>query len=180
MKKSFVITVVSVFMAFLTLACFGCGKKPANADPTAEPGDSEPAVEKITAEQLYNDVLAVSGFGNMTAVSKRDYAEIYGIDANNFLDHIWYQSENPSLNADEIAIFLVKNEKEHYVSVLKSLLEKHIETRLNVAESYSPEEAGKLREAEVTTVQGKTGTWVFFCVGSEYDDMMRAFKADLF
>ncbi len=177
MKKRIIVTVLSIAMAALMLAAFGCsGNKGEQGDkPTAEP-----AAEAKTAEQVYQDVLAVSGFGNMTAVNKRDYIEIYGIDTNNFDDYVWYQSENPSLNADEVAIFLVKEEKaERYVSVLESLLHKHLNTRINVAESYSPEEAGKLKQAEVTTVKGAAGTWVYVCVGNEYSSMMDVFAADL-
>ncbi len=140
---------------------------------------SEPAADKPekTAAEIYEDVLAVSGFGAMTPVPKRDYIEIYGIDANNLADYVWYASDNPSLNADEVLIFRL--EKESYADVLITLLEKHITTRLRVAEDYSPEEAAKLSQVEVKKVSNSQGLWVYFCVGSEYAKMMDVLKTDI-
>ena len=139
----------------------------------------QPAKDPITAEQAYENALAVSGFGEMTPVPKRDYIELYGIDCNKLEEYVWYTSDNPSLNADEICVLKVKPDNEAYLEVLATLLQKHIDTRLNNAESYSPEEAGKLRQAEVVTVKNNTGIWAYFCVGSQYSKMKTSLMHDI-
>lgn len=132
-----------------------------------------------TAEEVCQEVLEVSGFGEMTLVPKRDYAEIYGIDVRNFVenDYVWYVSDNPSLNADEVVIIHV--EREEYRDVLISILQKHLDTRLAVAESYSPEEAAKLKNVEIGTAQNSSGIWVYYCIGEQYTKMMGVIRSDI-
>ena len=171
MKKSFLFYALAIVTALLTLASFGCNKQGTE--------DNSGSKELMAAADVYADVLEVSGFGAMTPVARRDYIEIYGIDANNFEDCAWYVSDNPALNADEVALFLVKKDKEQYADTLVTLLQKHIDTRLNVANSYSPEEAGKLEQVKVTTAECDEGTWVYYCIGAEYAKMMEVLKKDI-
>ena len=161
-------TVIRNLVIAVLIMAFACG--------VACSGGAKP---KMSAQQIYEDVLAVSGFDTMTPVNKRDYVEIYGIDANNFAenDYVWYVSENVSLNADEVFIANVENEK--YVDVLVSLLQKHLDTRLSVAETYSPDEAQKLNNVEITTVRNAYGCWVYYCVGEQYVKMMGTVRGDL-
>lgn len=91
----------ALLIALAALIAFSCACSKSGEQNT-------PKVQK-TCEELYQEVYAVSGFGAMTPVPKRDYIEVYGINANNFADCVWYTSENPALNADEVAIFRLEN-----------------------------------------------------------------------
>ena len=171
--RSIVLIALSALMLFCLASCSSGGKD----DGSGKPDDQPKAAKSM--DEIYQDVYAVSGFGEMTRVPKRDYVEIYGIDTNKFIEdeYFWYTSENYSLNADEVAVFHVKDD--YYVSVLESLLQKHLDLRLNVAVDYSPEEAAKLERAQVTSVKTDTGNWVYLCVGDNYTQMMDVLKADI-
>ena len=169
-------SVALILMAAAFAACCIACASPSDTDKPGNTGEAQPAK---TAAEVYEDVLAVSGFGSMTPVPKRDYVEIYAIDANKFYkdDYVWYMSENKSLNADEILIFHVENED--YCSVLVNMLRAHLEQQISIAESYSPEEVAKLRKTEIMEVKNASGLWVYYCVGAEYDKMMEVFASDL-
>ncbi|MBO4848821.1 MAG: DUF4358 domain-containing protein [Clostridia bacterium] len=155
MKKSICI----VFAALLALtAAFAACTKPADK--------GEPA----TAAQLWEKVCEVSGFGEMTALPKSDYLDIYGIDTTKLADSVWYMSSNPSLNADEVAIFKLSDAS--YRDELVQKLEARIARQLDVAKSYSPAEASKLEAARVVT----DGDFVYYCVGDASDAMMKVLK----
>lgn len=156
MKK----VIVSASALLLVLVCLfaACTKPvaPVNAD--------------ITAKELWEKVSAVAGYGAMTAVPERDYLDVYGIDASKLADSAWYMSENPSLNADECAIF--KLEDASYAETLAGLLKDRLARQLTVAETYSPDEAGKLKNAEVVTA----GSFVYYCVGNNAEAMMNTIR----
>ena len=162
MTKRIIALILVLVSAFCVLTA--CGKKPASVTPK-------------TAAEVYADVAAAGSFGNMTPVPARDYNEIYGVDTSKVADSAWYMSENPSLNADEAAVFLLSDAS--YAAELVKLLEGRVARQLSVAESYSPEEAGKLKQTVVTTASNSAGTWVYYCVGTNYAKMMDAFKADI-
>ena len=170
--RSSLLVLLALVFAVCGAACSGSGGS-GEADTTREPTPHK------SAQEVYEDVLAVSGFGNMTLVTNRDYAEIYGIDLNKISkeDHVWYVSENVSLNADEVVILRV--EKEEYLDTLVTLLQKHLDTRLAVAETYSPEEAAKLKNVEIATAKNSTGLWVYYCVGENYTKMMGVLRTDI-
>lgn len=162
MKKLVSALLVLVMAAALT-ASFGC------SGGSDKPANTEEAVDfNVTPLGAYNAAFAVSGFGNMTAVPKSDYSDIYGIDASKVADSVWYVSENPSLNADEVAVFKLSDAS--YAETLKGIFEARIARQLSVAQSYSPEEAGKLENASVTVL----GSWVYYCVGASSDAMNSA------
>lgn len=162
MKKT-----IAILLVMLTAACVlaGCGGKPADN------------VKPKTAAEVYADVSAAGGLTAMTPVPARDYNEIYGVDTSKVADSAWYMSDNPSLNADEVAVFLLSDAS--YAADLVKLLEGRVARQLSVAESYSPDEAGKLKQTVVTTAANAAGTWVYYCVGTDHAKMMDAFKADI-
>jgi len=156
---------VSVFTVFcmilaLCLSLAACG------------GGESHEVTKSAAE-IYNAVAAAGKFGGMTPVPARDLSDVYGIDAAKIEDSAWYMSENPSLNADEVAVFKVSDAA--YAAELTTLLQGRIARQLEVAETYSPDEAAKLKAAQVVTV----GNWVYYCVGTENAAMMDVFRAEI-
>ena len=156
---------VSVFTVFcmilaLCLSLAACG------------GGEAKEVTKSAAE-IYSAVAAAGKLGGMTPVPARDLSDVYGIDSAKIEDSAWYMSENPSLNADEVALFKVSDAA--YASALSALLKDRIARQLQVAETYSPEEASKLKAAEVVTV----GSWVYYCIGTENSAMMDVFRAEI-
>ena len=161
MKK--LVSALLVLVLVLTAASFGC------SGGNDKPDNTEEAVGfNGAALDVYNAANAVSGFGTMTAVPKADYSDIYGVDTSKVEDSVWYVSENPSLNADEIAVFKLSDPS--YAETLKGIFEARIARQLSVAETYSPEEAGKLENASVTVL----GSWVYYCVGSASEAMNSA------
>ena len=158
--------IIAIVLVILAAACVvsGCSGKPAdNKQPKS-------------AAEVYADVSAAGGLSAMTPVPARDYNEIYGVDTSKVGDSAWYMSDNPSLNADEVAVFLLSDAS--YAADLVKLLEGRVARQLSVAESYSPDEAGKLKQTVVTTAVNAAGTWVYYCVGTEYAKMMDAFRRD--
>ena len=161
MKKTIIITLALVFALSLIFA--GCGK--------VEEIANTPIVDSVfTVSQIYDKVKEVAGFGGMTAVPQRDYSDIYGIDASKISESVWYMSENPSLNADEVAIFKLSDSS--YADTLAGIFRDRISRQLEVAKTYSPDEAGKLEKAEVVVA----GSYVYYCVGKASDAMMAVFK----
>ncbi|MCR5610976.1 MAG: DUF4358 domain-containing protein [Clostridiales bacterium] len=157
MKKF--LSLALVFVLVLSLSSFlACNKDP------------KPAGDPVTVAQLWESVKAVSGFSEMTAVPERDYMEVYGIDSTKLAESVWYMSENPSLNADECAIFKLSDTA--YAGTLAEILKGRIARQLSVAESYSPEEATKLKNAEVVT----EGSFVYYCVGDNAEAMMNVIR----
>ena len=171
MKKLVSVLMILVLAAALIMGA-ACGK-----DPQTPANSTEESVGfSTTADQLYNAALAVSGFGNMTAVPQTDYSDIYGIDVSKIADSAWYVSENPSLNADEIAVF--KLGYPDYVDTLKGIFESRIARQLQVAQTYSPEEASKLENAYVTvTTEGFI--FVYYCIGDNSEAMMQAIASNI-
>lgn len=161
--KKIAFALIALVLTAAFAACLACTGKP------SEPANTEEAVDfNVTPLGAYNAAFAVSGFGNMTAVPKSDLSDIYGIDASKVADYAWYVSENPSLNADEVAVFKLSDAS--YAETLKGIFEARIARQLSVAQSYSPEEAGKLENASVTVL----GSWVYYCVGASSDAMNSA------
>lgn len=154
MKKLVSILLVLVLASVLVLTA--CGEKP-------EPA---PSGTTLSAKEVWNKVMEVSGFGEMTLVPTRDYADIYGIDSSKIEDSVWYMSENSATNADEVAIMKVNDPA--YADALKKILEDRVETQVNVCRTYAPEQAAKLEKTEVVSA----GSWVYYCVGDNYDAMM--------
>ena len=160
MKKlvSIILVLVTVMACVLAAGC-----------KNTEGSQSNPVTE--TVEQLWDKVKAVSGFGNMTAVPKADYSDIYGIDASKIDSSIWFVSENPSLNADEGAIFKVNDPE--YAAVLAKIFQDRLDRQLQVAKSYSPDEASKIESAEVVA----KGNYVYYFVGKAGKAMTDVLKA---
>lgn len=153
-----------ILILAVVVACayaFGCKK------PTPEDG----AAVTDTIEQLWEKVKNVSGFGNMTSVPKSDYEDVYGIDASKVDSSVWFVSENPSLNADEGAIFKLNDPA--YAETLAKIFRDRIERQLRVAETYSPDEASKLESAEVVA----SGKYVYYFVGKAAKTMTDVLKA---
>lgn len=160
MKK--LISIILILVTVMTCAiAVGCKKNEG----------SEGSVVTDTIEQLWDKVKAVSGFGNMTAVPKADYSDVYGIDASKVDSSVWFVSENPSLNADEGAIFKVNDPA--YAETLAKIFRDRIERQLKVAETYSPDEASKLQSAEVVV----SGNYVYYFVGKASKAMTDVLKA---
>ena len=136
-------------------------------------GKDNPPQEALSAGQIYDLVKEAGKLGSMTAVPAGDYLDIYGIDASKIAESAWYMSENPSLNADEVAIFKLSDAS--YANTLADLLNARIARQLQVAETYSPDEAAKLQNAEVVSA----GNYVYYCVGAEYDAMMNVLKTNI-
>ena len=147
MKK--VLSELFVVILSVTLVLAGCGKKDDNKPSTL-----------LTVGELWAKVNEIAGYGAMTAVPKSDYSDVYGIDASKIEDSVWYMSENPSLNADETAIFKVSDAS--YAETLAELFRGRIDRQKKVAEAYSPDEAAKLERAEVVVA----GNYVYYCVGT--------------
>ncbi len=127
----------------------------------------------VSASELWEQVKAVSGFGPMTAVPARDYGDIYGIDSSKIAESAWYMSENPPINADECAIFKVSDPA--YAETLKKIFEDRVARQLALTETYSPEQAAKLKGAEVVS----SASWVCYCVGEGYADMMTVINKNI-
>ena len=161
--KKIAFALIALVLTAAFAACLACTGKPSEPAPTE--GAASP---DLTAADIYSAANAVSGFGTMTAVPKADLSDIYGIDASKVADYAWYVSENPSLNADEIAVFKLADAS--YANELKGICEARIARQLSVAETYSPDEAGKLQNASVTVA----GSFVYYCVGSASDAMTNA------
>lgn len=167
MKKLVSIVAIAAILLTLALGFAACSgsDKPENDVPSQ-------TVTKSAAE-IYNAVAAVANFSGMTVVPTRDYTDIYGIDASKVEESVWYMSENPSLNADEVAIFKLSDES--YADELAGLFKDRIERQLQVAETYSPDEAAKLKDAQVVV----KGGWVYYCIGAESDAMMKVLGTEI-
>lgn len=160
----FALAALCVVFALGSVACKG-SDKPANDVPSA--------VTTKSPAEIYNAVAAVAKFDGMTVVPTRDYTDIYGIDPAKVDSSVWYMSENPSLNADEVAIFKLSDET--YAEQLSKLFKDRIARQLQVAETYSPAEASKLENAEVVV----NGSWVYYCVGAEAEAMMKVLRSEI-
>lgn len=157
MKKTIVALTALVLVLSFTFAA--CGKKP-----------DSPVNTDVTAKELWEKVSAVAGYGSMTAVPVGDYMDVYGIDRTKLADSAWYMSENPSLNADECAIFKLADAS--YADTLAGILRDRLSRQLSVAKAYSPEEAGKIENAEVVVI----GSFVYYCVGDNAQAMTEAVR----
>lgn len=157
MKK--LISLITVTVLVLVLACACTGKEP----------------NKVTksASEIYAAVSEAGGLGAMTPVPASDLADVYGIDSAKLGEFAWYMSENPSLNADEVGIFKLNDGA--YAAALAQIMKDRIARQLSVAETYSPDEAAKLKAAEVVTV----GNWVYFCVGGNSSAMMEVLRNEI-
>lgn len=152
------IALVSVLLTAL-MAFFACAKSQGGKEPGGQ------ATEKTPAE-IYDLVKEVAGFGDMAAYPTSKYFEEFGVDPAKLEDSVWYMSSNPAVNADEVAIFKVKDAS--YAEELAGICSSRIERQKQLAATYSPEEAVKLENTEVKVV----GSWVYYCVGDNYDAMM--------
>ena len=159
MKKTLSIIALTALVLVLALSCACSGKGPKE-------------VTKSAAE-IYTAVAAAGKLGTMTPVPATDLSDVYGIDSSKLAEFAWYVSENPSLNADEVGIFKVNDEA--YAASLEQIMKDRIARQLNVAESYSPDEAAKLKAAQVISV----GNWVYFCVGGEGAAMMEVLRNEI-
>ena len=157
MKKLFTVFTLICAFALLTAACTG----------------NKPKEVTKSAAEIYTLAAEAGKFGVMTPVPAADLTDIYGIDASKLEEHAWYMSENPSLNADEIGIFKVNDAA--YANTLAGILNDRIARQLNVAETYSPEEAAKLKNAQAVAV----GSWVYFCVGSDNAAIMNVLRNEI-
>lgn len=159
----------SVLLAILMLAALftmsACNNNNGGDDPAPS--------ANITPSELWDKVKAVSGFGGMTVVPLRDYTDVYGIDSTKIAESAWYMSENPSINADECALFKVSDAS--YAETLKKIFEDRVARQLALTKTYSPEQAAKLENVEVVSV----GSWVCFCVGDNYADMMNVINSNI-
>ena len=153
---------IAVVMTLSALAFTACAKKPVSPANTDEPA--------ANVSELWEKAKAVSDFGEMTPVPQSDYLEIYGIDATKVEESVWYMSENPAVNADEIAIFKLSDAG--YAETLAGIFRSRIDRQINLANTYSPDEASKLEKTEVVT----EGSFVYFCVGDNYDAMINVLK----
>ena len=154
-----IISLIMVVAVILSVFAFAaCGK---------------PKTVNKSAQEICSAVIEKSGFGAMTPVASRDYMDIYGIDTSKLAESAWFMSENPAVNADEIGVFKVSEAA--YAETLSKIISDRIARQLQVAETYSPEEAGKLKSAQVVT----QGDWVFYCVGDNASDMLNAFWAQI-
>lgn len=162
MKRFTLILAVLVLAASLVFTA--CGKKDEGAtEPSQNTQDNGGAA--LTAAEIWNKVNEISGFGEMTAVPKADYSDLYGIDAALIEDSVWYMSSNPSMNADETAIVKAKNAAD--AESIAEVFRARIARQKDVALAYSPAEATKLNNAEVVV----SGSWVFYCVGENGEAM---------
>ena len=159
MKKTVSVILLGALVLVLALSCACSGKGPKE-------------VTKSAAE-IYAAVAQAGKLGAMTPVPATDLSDVYGIDVSKLEEHAWYMSENPSLNADEVGVFKVNDES--YAQTLADKMYDRIARQLAVAETYSPDEAAKLKAAQVVTV----GNWVYFCVGGESSAMMDVFRSEI-
>ncbi|MBR4658219.1 MAG: DUF4358 domain-containing protein [Clostridia bacterium] len=160
MKKFTAIAIAVLCIAFVLVSA-ACG------------GNDGPKEVTKSAEAIYALVSTAGKFGGMTAVPARDMEDVYGVDPSKIAESAWYMSENPSLNADEAGIFKVNDAA--YADTLAGLLRDRIARQLQVAETYSPDEAAKLKAAQVVTA----GDWVYYCVGAENAAMMEVLRAEI-
>lgn len=165
MKKT--VSVVLVLLLALSFAIFSACSKPAKPDETAAPA------KPVDMASLWESVKTAAGYGAMTAVPKTDLSDIYGIDVSKIEEQVWYMSENPSLNADEFAMFKLSDAS--YAEQLSGILKARIERQLQVAQTYSPEQAAKLENAKVTV----SGSYVYFCVAENCDAAVNAIESAL-
>lgn len=165
--KKLVSTIAIVALALLFALSFAACNK---ADKPGE-GNSHPIIK--SPAEIYTAVSAVADFGGMTIVPTRDYTDIYGIDSSKVEQSVWYMSENPSLNADEVAIFKLSDES--YAQELAQLFKDRIARQLQVAETYSPQEAAKLQNAEVFA----KGAWVYYCIGEKAEAMLTVLNSEI-
>ncbi len=159
-------------LAFAALAC-GPGKNEDKPVRTADPNAGSPTEETfipLDLDSIWERVNEAGKFGGMTAVLARDFSDIYGIDVSKVADARWYMSENPAMNADEFAIFRVSDPE--YREALAEIFKARIDRQIQVAEAYSPEQAAKLKKTEVII----SGPYVYFCVGDEYDAVMKVLE----
>lgn len=164
MKKT--VSIILAALLILSAALFAACNKP--AVPAESPAPADETAAPVDLAFVWESVKTAAGYEAMTAVPKTDLNDIYGIDVSKLEDQVWYMSENPSLNADEFAMFKLSDAS--YADQLAAILDARIERQLQVAETYSPEQAAKLRNAKVFTV----GSYVYFCVAENNDAALKA------
>lgn len=156
MKKiSLVLAVVLIASAFVFSAC----------------GNNGGGNTSLSVTELWAKANEAAGFGAMTAVPKGDWSDIYGVDTSKVEEAAWYMSENPSLNADEMAIFKLNDAS--YAETLAGIFRSRIARQLEVAKAYSPDEAKKLETAEVVVA----GNYVYYCVGTANSAVVTLMKS---
>ncbi len=156
MKKIFAITLVIVSALCSILGCTGGS-----------------AVKDADVNEVYNKLIASGDFGQMIPVSERDMFEIYGIKLENVKQSAFYMSENSSINADEIAIFEVSDPE--YLETLYNILCTRISNQINLAKTYSQDQASKLEKTEVK----KVGNYCYYVVSDNYNAHMQIMKDNI-
>lgn len=180
MNKAFSIALVSLLIIAFAVCALACkGKEPAKPDDTSKPyvtadpnagSPTEETMQPLNLDSIWERVTEPAGFDGMTPVLARDFSDIYGVDTTKVADALWYMSENPSMNADEFAIFRVSDPE--YREALAAIFRARIDRQIQVAESYSPEQAAKLKKTEVVI----SGPYVYFCVSDNYDAAMEVLE----
>lgn len=155
MKKIVIALIMTAAVLFTGIV--GCTAAPKDAD-----------VKEVYA------LIEESGYlKNMVPVNKRDMFEVYGIKTDNLVQSVYYQSENCSTNADEIAIFEVSDSS--YIDELVSICNTRISSQITRAEDYSQEEVTKLKKTKVR----KVGNYVYYVVSDDYNELMKILKDNI-
>lgn len=165
MKK--IIAILFIIFAAMALVLPACGGEQGNNDITATPGS------EINITDVYNKLIESGFYGQMLPVDERDMQEIYGIDTGKIKSAAFYMSDNPAVNADEIAIFEVSDPE--YMATLYNILCSRIDAQLRLTETYSVEQHDKLSKTEVKVV----GNYCYYIVNDNYSDLMKIMKENI-
>lgn len=129
-----------------------------------------PKAKEANVADVYNQLIESGYYGQMVPVAERDYYEIYGIDMGKIKQAAFYMSDNPSVNADEIAIFEVNDPE--YLNTIYNILCSRVSEQLKLTETYSVEQHGKLARTEVVTV----GNYCYYLVNDNYNELMKIMR----
>lgn len=171
-----IIAVFIVFSTVIALAFPACGNEqdnPKTNDANATPKTDVGSVSEIDIHDVYNKLIESGYYGQMLPVDDRDMQEIYGIDTGKIKDSAFYMSDNPAVNADEIAIFEVSDPE--YMDTLYNILRNRVDAQLRLTETYSVEQHDKLSKTEVKVV----GNYCYYIVNDNYSDLMGIMKENI-
>ena len=174
MKKTIAILfILFTAMALVLPACGGEQDIPKTDDANARPDGNADSVKEVNISDVYNKLIESGFYGQMLPVDDRDMQEIYGIDTGKIKSAAFYMSDNPAVNADEIAIFEVSDPE--YMDTLYNILCSRIDAQLRLTETYSVEQHDKLSKTEVKVV----GNYCYYIVNDNYSDLMKIMKENI-
>ena len=130
-------------------------------------GGTDKKVKTISAP-----VLKVMDISEMSKKTAADAAKTFGFDTAKEEGILYYNNDN-IMNCSELLIVKLKDEAD--TPAFKALVEKHVESQMNLFKNYAPEQYSLLQNSIIET----SGNTLFYCTAKNADAVYESFKKAL-